>query len=492
MADINVTVTTPSTITATATDPNTVAVAVSAASTVTVTASVGASGTVTSIATTAPITGGTITGSGTIGISAATTAAAGSMSASDKTKLDGIEAGAEVNNISDVNATDLTDSGITSLHKHNLSLGSEEIANGEFTSDASNWTLGAGWAWVGEAQVQHTAGNTGTLSQSGELVDGDIYLAMVTIAGTVGTVQVTFGAGVEFTLSPTYGFGTTIGLSGVWSTGLGYKLSFLPSSNFDGYISVVSMKKQAFIQDANRDALYYVRKDGVWEAVSIHARQHAITSTSDHTSTATSGQILKADANGLPVNATNTDAQVSAAVTASHAAVTVADSASIDMTLTGQQVSAAAIFGTSAGVVAEGNHTHYSYYTLQWSQAGGWSVLANTTYYLGGKLVQDGNAARARLYFPVAGTIISADFCSYVGTTLASAETSSAWVRINNTTDNLISNAIQQDAIWERFVNSSLSIAVSAGDYFEIKWTTPAWGTTPTNTRQYGIITVRV
>ena len=137
-------------------------------------------------------------------------------------------------------------------------------------------------------------------------------------------------------------------------------------------------------------------------------------------------------------------------------------------------------------------HTHYSYYTLQWSQAGGWSVLANTTYYLGGKLVQDGNAARARLYFPVAGTIVSADFCSYVGTTLASAQTSSAWVRISNTTDTLISDQIQQDAIWERFVNSSLSIAVTTNDYFEIKWTTPAWTTTPTNTRQYGIITVRV
>lgn len=47
-------------------------------------------GTVTSVATSAPITGGTITGSGTIGISAATTSAAGSMSAADKTKLDGI------------------------------------------------------------------------------------------------------------------------------------------------------------------------------------------------------------------------------------------------------------------------------------------------------------------------------------------------------------------------------------------------------------------
>jgi len=51
-----------------------------------------------------------------------------------------------------------------------------------------------------------------------------------------------------------------------------------------------------------------------------HDRSHSITSTSDHTSTATSGQMLKADANGLPVDATNTDAAVAAAVTASHAA----------------------------------------------------------------------------------------------------------------------------------------------------------------------------
>ena len=223
-----------------------------------------------------------------------------------------------------------------------------------------------------------------------------------------------------------------------------------------------------------------------------HARQHSITSTSDHTSTATSGQMLQADANGLPVNATNTDAQVSAAVTASHAAVTVADTASIDMTLTGQQISAAAIFGTGAGVVAEGNHTHYSYYSLQWAIITGWSPVDSTTYYISGKGVQDGNAARGRIYIPVSGTIVYADFNSYVGTTLASAETSSAWVRLNNTTDTLISDAIQQDAVYEQFVNSALSIAVTAGNYVEIKWTTPAWGTNPTNTRQYGFIVVRV
>ena len=59
-------------------------------------------GGVTSVATSAPITGGTITSTGTIGISAATTSAAGSMSSADKTKLDGIEASADVTDATNV------------------------------------------------------------------------------------------------------------------------------------------------------------------------------------------------------------------------------------------------------------------------------------------------------------------------------------------------------------------------------------------------------
>lgn len=48
----------------------------------------------------------------------ATTGANGLMSSADKTKIDNIEAKAEVNNISDINATDLTDNGDTILHYH--------------------------------------------------------------------------------------------------------------------------------------------------------------------------------------------------------------------------------------------------------------------------------------------------------------------------------------------------------------------------------------
>ncbi len=49
-----------------------------------------------------------------------------------------------------------------------------------------------------------------------------------------------------------------------------------------------------------------------------HDRQHSITSSSDHNSTATPGKILKADSNGLPVDATNTDDEVVSAVNNSH------------------------------------------------------------------------------------------------------------------------------------------------------------------------------
>jgi len=49
-----------------------------------------------------------------------------------------------------------------------------------------------------------------------------------------------------------------------------------------------------------------------------HARLHNITSTGDHSSGATSGQMLKANSNGLPIDATNTDTEVSDAVTKKH------------------------------------------------------------------------------------------------------------------------------------------------------------------------------
>jgi hypothetical protein len=53
-------------------------------------------------------------------------------------------------------------------------------------------------------------------------------------------------------------------------------------------------------------------------AIKRHDRLHTIISTSDHTSAATSGKMLKANANGLPIEATNTDTDVADAVSKKH------------------------------------------------------------------------------------------------------------------------------------------------------------------------------
>lgn len=50
----------------------------------------------------------------------------------------------------------------------------------------------------------------------------------------------------------------------------------------------------------------------------LHAQKHSISSSSDHSSSITTGYILKADANGLPAQATNTDSDVASAVSLKH------------------------------------------------------------------------------------------------------------------------------------------------------------------------------
>ena len=96
-------------------------IADSTGNSVTITTGGGGGGSgVTSVATSAPITGGTITTTGTIGISAATTSAAGSMSAADKTKLDGIVSGDQSGSVSggggNISQIVVTDSAVTATN----------------------------------------------------------------------------------------------------------------------------------------------------------------------------------------------------------------------------------------------------------------------------------------------------------------------------------------------------------------------------------------
>jgi hypothetical protein len=116
------------------------------------------------------------------------------------------------------------------------------------------------------------------------------------------------------------------------------------------------------------------------------------------------------------------------------------------------------------------------------------SVQALTSSPADGQTIYFGNlpkapvttAAISKVYIPRSGVIKRAEIYCYSGT----AGTNQAWsgyIRLNNTTDTLI--ATLSVATSERvFSNSSLSIAVVAGDYFEIKFINPTWATNPLTT----------
>lgn len=83
----------------------------------------------------------------------------------------------------------------------------------------------------------------------------------------------------------------------------------------------------------------------------------------------------------------------------------------------------------------------------------------------------------SKIYIRKSGTIKIAQIYAYAGTA-GTGEAWSLYIRLNNTTDNLI--ATVSAATSERiFTNSSLSIAVVAGDYIEIKSVNPTWATNP-------------
>lgn len=138
-----------------------------------------------------------------------------------------------------------------------------------------------------------------------------------------------------------------------------------------------------------------------------------------------------------------------------------------------------AFFNTDIGYVAK-NKVGNSGYTLQ-VLTRDTNVADATTYYMGSRA---GNTistleAGARIYIPTTGTVTKV-YISFVNlTTNATSETSTIYFRLNDTTDTTISSAITNDATTTAFNNTALGIAVTAGDFFTLKWVTPTWATNP-------------
>lgn len=116
------------------------------------------------------------------------------------------------------------------------------------------------------------------------------------------------------------------------------------------------------------------------------------------------------------------------------------------------------------------------------------SVQALTSSPADGATIYFGNLPKApvttanisKVHIPRAGTIKVARIYCYSGTA-GTAENWSGYIRLNNLTDTLIQTI--GSATNERiFTNTSLSIAVVAGDYIEIKFINPTWATNPLTT----------
>jgi hypothetical protein len=118
------------------------------------------------------------------------------------------------------------------------------------------------------------------------------------------------------------------------------------------------------------------------------------------------------------------------------------------------------------------------------------TLTDSQTWYIGPSyMVLGTNAARASGFIPVTGTVVGVWVFSYSGT----AGSNEAWecdFRLNDTTDSLIAS-VELDTNERNWVNSAMSVAVSAGDKYELKFVNPAWATNPANMRLSWVVLIR-
>jgi hypothetical protein len=114
------------------------------------------------------------------------------------------------------------------------------------------------------------------------------------------------------------------------------------------------------------------------------------------------------------------------------------------------------------------------------------------TYYIGSLfgVTPQTTGALSRVYVPPggAGTIVGVTMLITNNSATATNETSSMWLRLNDTTDYVLTTTLDLSggAPQIRNVSATVAIPVVAGDYFEIKWTTPTWVTNPAAVRISG------
>ena len=128
---------------------------------------------------------------------------------------------------------------------------------------------------------------------------------------------------------------------------------------------------------------------------------------------------------------------------------------------------------------------------LQYHCLGG-NVIDGATYYVGNAPLALGNstnAGRQRIYIPRTGTVTRVDIVVTNNGTLGTTEQSTVSFRLNDTTDTALSTVVQFDAAVQAYA-ATPSIAVAAGDFFEIKLVAATFVTNPTTCILHGTVYV--
>jgi len=117
-------------------------------------------------------------------------------------------------------------------------------------------------------------------------------------------------------------------------------------------------------------------------------------------------------------------------------------------------------------------------------QATGINAADNTSYYATPLTIATTNATVHKYTLPYGLTLVGAHVTAYNVTTNATNELSSLYIRLNNTTDYLITNQVLFGGtvpIMNTNAVTGLSQSYAAGDNIQMKWTTPLWTTNPTS-----------
>jgi lysophospholipase L1-like esterase len=149
--------------------------------------------------------------------------------------------------------------------------GAELQENNHFTADLSGYSVTTNWAWESPGVARHSTGSVVSLTSSITLVDAIEYEIKIVVGGsTAGTVTSYAGSGTAGTARGNGTFTERLICSG--------STDFLltPTTDFDGYVDVVSVRKVDQLFNYNNQYYFGSRGATMYESALTNAEDELV------------------------------------------------------------------------------------------------------------------------------------------------------------------------------------------------------------------------